>query len=144
MNYEDAWTMKDVPLNDLIDQIKDVEDKLKNLGEAHYLLYRQIIEEMEKDGATIARSETHVAKLTPKVTYDHTVLAKLREITHPEDLDGVYTPEHEEVRKVPEKWNMTKGRKLLKLGNEHQAIIDDAKIFGNPTLRVYEKGESIG
>jgi len=142
MNYEDAWTMKDVPLNDLIDQIKDVEDKLQNLGEAHYLLYRQIIEEMEKDGATIARSENHVAKLTPKVSYDSTILAKLREITDPEDLDGVYTPEHEEVRKVPEKWNMTKGRTLVKFGNEHSAIIEDAKIFGNPTLKVYLKGES--
>ena len=142
MNYEDAWTMKDVPLCDLIDQIKDIEDKLQNLGEAHYLLYRQIIEEMEKDNATIARSEKHVAKLTPKVSYDSTILAKLREITDPEDLDGVYTPERQVVKVEAERWNMTKGRKLLKFGNEHQAIIEDAKIFGNPTLKVYLKGES--
>ena len=142
MNYRQVEDTSDATIPELIDQIKGVEDKLENLGEAHYLLYRQIIEEMEKDGATIARSENHVAKLTPKVSYDSTILAKLREITDPEDLDGVYTPEHEEVRKVPEKWNMTKGRALVIFGNAHSAIIEDAKIFGNPTLKVYLKGES--
>ena len=139
MKYKDVnW---DANLQELIDEIKSLEDKLQNLGEAHYIVSRQIIEKMEEDGATIARSDKHVAKLTPKVSYDSSILANLREITAPEDLVGVYSPEHQEVRTVPEKWNMTKGKKLLKLGNDHKAIIDDAKIFGNPSLKVYEKGD---
>jgi len=140
MNYKDI--SKTDKLEDVIDEIKAVEDQLENLGEKHYILYRQVVEAMEDQGATIARTDTHVAKLTPKVSYDPSILAKLREITDPEDLDGVYTPEHEEIRMVPERWNMTKGRKLLKLGNDHQAIIEDAKIFGNPSLKVFVKGDN--
>ena len=140
MNYRDI--VLTASLEEVIDEIKCVEDELENLGEKHYILYRQIVEAMGDTGATIARSEKHVAKLTSKITYDSTILAKLREITDPEDLEGVYTPEHEEVRKVPEKWNMTKGRTLVKFGNEHQAIIDDAKIFGRPSLKVYVKGDN--
>ena len=142
MNYREITRFSGVPLGELIDQMKDIEDKLENLGEVHRILYRSIMEEMEEQGATIARSETNVAKLTPRVTYNSTILAKLREITDPEDLIGVYKPEHEEVRRVPEKWNMSKGRKLLKLGHEHQAIIDDAKQFGLPGLTVYKRETS--
>ena len=141
MNYRDIAGTRDATTAELIDEIKVIEDELDKLGKEHYFLYRTIVEQMGRDGATVARSEENVAKLTPKISYDSTVLARLREITDPEDLEGVYTPEHEEVRKVPERWNMTKAKKLLRLGNDHSAIIDDAKIFGNPSLKVYQKGD---
>lgn len=138
MQYKAVAHTRDATLDELIDEMHELEAKLSNLGEVHHVLYRSIVEKMEEQGATVARSETHVAKLTPKVTYNQSVLAKLREITDPEDLEGVYTPEHEEVRKVPEKWNMVRGKKLLKLGNEHQSIIADAKQFSaNPSLKIY-------
>ena len=144
MRYEDVEGMKDKTVGDLIDEIAHIEGELERYGKVHLFLYRAIIEEMDEIGATVARSDTHVAKLTPKISYDKAILARLREITDPEDLDGVYTPEHEEVRKVPEKWDMVRGKKLLRLGNEHQSIIADAKIYRNPTLKVSEKGDDNG
>jgi phage terminase large subunit-like protein len=138
MQYKAVAHTRDATLDELIDEMHELEEKLENLGEVHHVLYRAIIEQMDEIGATVARSETHVAKLTPKVTYDQSVLAKLREITDPEDLAGVYTPEHEEVRKVPEKWNMVRGKKLLRLGNDHRQIIASAKKFSaNPSLKIY-------
>jgi PHP family Zn ribbon phosphoesterase len=144
MNYQDVKVTKGKTVSELIDEMAIVEEKLESLGKVHLFLYRAIIEGMEEMKATLAKSEKYAAELTPKISYDSSVLAKLREITDPSDLDGVYTPEHEEVKKVPEKWNMVKGKKLLKLGNDHQAIIDDAKIFGNPSLKIYKKGDGNG
>jgi len=144
MRYEDVEGMKDKTVGDLIDEIAHIEGELERYGKVHLFLYRAIIEEMDEIGATVARSETHVAKLTPKVTYDQSVLAKLREITAPEDLEGIYTPEREVVKVEAERWNMVRGKKLLRLGNEHQSIIADAKIYRNPTLKVSEKGDDNG
>ena len=39
---------------------------------------------------------------------DYSILAQLREITAPEDLDGIYTPPGEKTVQTPEKWNMNK------------------------------------
>jgi hypothetical protein len=78
------------------------------------------------------------------VTYDAAILAGLREITDPEDLAGIYYPAHEEVRQVPERWNMSKGRKLVKHSADHAAIIQDAKIYGSPRVKIEEEEANSG
>lgn len=131
----------DFTFDELIDELCDVKKQQRNIDETRWMLERQIAELMDKEGASTMRTENHVVKLTRPVSYDTTKLSALREITDPLDLDGVYSPEHEEVRRVPERWNMSKGRKLLNLGRAHQSIIEKAKIFGNPKIEVFEKDE---
>ena len=50
-----------------------------------------------------------------------------------------YTPEREVVKVEPEKWNMTQGKTLAKLSHDHAAIIEDAKIHGDPRVKFTEK-----
>jgi len=144
-------------VDEVVAELVDVRKTISALQEAEYILSRQIIEAMEEDGSermrtpagivTIPKSVTYDAAILaglreitiPKsVTYDAAILAGLREITDPEDLAGIYYPEHEEVRQVPERWNMSKGRKLVKHSGEHAAIIEDAKIYGRPKVKIEE------
>lgn len=121
------------------DNLFDLRERIKTLREAEYELYRVVIDGLNDLKATKLRTDKVTVTMTEPVTYDATILTRLREITDPSDLEGVYTPEHEEVTQVPERWNMSKGRKLLALGKEHKAIIEDAKIYGQPKLAV-ERG----
>jgi len=122
--------------DEVVAELVDVRAKIKALQEAEYLLGRQIVETMEADGSERMRTPAGIVTLPRSVTYDASILAGLREITDPADLDGIYTPEHEEVKRVPERWNMSKGRKLLKHSADHAAIIEDAKIYGSPKVKI--------
>tara|TARA_Y100000310_G_scaffold111406_1_gene109798 strand:- start:610 stop:1035 length:426 start_codon:yes stop_codon:yes gene_type:complete len=122
--------------DEVVAELVDVRAKIKALQEAEYLLCRQIVETMEADGSERMRTPAGIVTLPRSVTYDASILAGLREITDPADLDGIYTPEHEEVKRVPERWNMSKGRKLLKHSADHAAIIEDAKIYGSPKVKI--------
>ena len=135
-------TARDYEFDDAVERLTAVRDSLESLKQEQYYLARLIGEQMGEMGATKARTEAgDVVRLERSVTYDPHILAKLREITDPADLLGTYTPEHDEVMRIPEKWNMVKGRKLGTLGTEHQAIIDDAKIYSAPKVKIDEKGE---
>lgn len=39
---------------------------------------------------------------------------------------------------VPEKWNMASGRRLSKLSDEHRQIIESAKMYGDPNIKISE------
>ena len=129
----------DFTFEELIDELSSVRVQLKHLKEALWMLEGRIVELMEEEGATERRAGERTVKITRPVTYDATILAGLREITDPLDLVGVYTPEHDETRRIPEKWNMVRGRKLLSLGNDHRTLIERAKIYGNPRIEVAKK-----
>ena len=136
MNYREA--SQKLTLDEAVAQWLETRATLKLLQEAEYYLGLQIIGEIEGRGATEARTDAGVVTLATKSTYDPGKLAALREITDPRDLDGVYAPEHEETITVKEKWNMTRGRALARLGAEHQRIIEEARIPGRPTISVEE------
>ena len=131
----------DLTLDEAVEQLASTRATLKNLQEADYYLTRHIIEELERRGATEARTDAGVVKMTAKNTYDPAKLAALREITDPRDLEGVYTAPYEETVKRSEKWNMTKGRSLSRLGLEHASIIEGAQIPGRPTITIVESKE---
>ena len=122
--------------DEVVAELVDVRERIKAMQEAEYLLSRQIIETMERDGSTRMRTPSGIVTIPRSVTYDASILAGLREVTDPADLEGIYSPEHEEVKRVPEAWNMAKGRKLLKHSTEHAAIIEDAKIYGVPRVKI--------
>ena len=134
LTYADAVRTSSV--DEVVVELIEVRAKIQAMQEAEYLLSRQVIESMERDGSERIRTPSGVVTIPRSVTYDATILARLREITDPGDLDGIYYPEHEEVRQVPERWNMAKGRKLLKFSTDHASIISDARIYGLPKVKV--------
>lgn len=129
----------DATFDELVDELESVRRKLRNLDEARWMLESRVVELMDADGATEARTETGTVVLSRPVTYDYSILAQLREITSPADLGDIYAPEHEETTQVPEKWNMVRGKRLAKLGNTHRGIIDDAKIYGRAKIIISHK-----
>ena len=130
----------DFTFDELVEELATVVDRLASLERSKWMLEKRIVHLMMDRGATVAKTETHEVKIRGSVTYDGGILARLREITSPEDLERIYYPAHDEVVRRPEKWNMTSGRKLAQLGHEHAAIIEDAKIHGTPrvSLRLRE------
>ena len=137
-----AEAVRDATLDEVVAELVDVRERIKAMQEAEYLLSRQIIETMERDGSTRMRTPSGIVTIPRSVTYDASILAGLREVTDPADLEGIYTPEHEEVKRVPEAWNMAKGRKLLKHSTEHAAIIEDAKIYGSARIQIEKEKEA--
>ena len=142
MRLDKAEAVRDATLDEVVAELVDIRERLKAMQEAEYLLSRQIIEAMEDDGSERMRTEAGIVTISKSVSYDTSILAKLREITDPTDLEDCYTPEHDEVRRVPEKWNMARGRKLLRHSGDHAAIIEDAKIYGSPRVKVVQEANS--
>ena len=136
MRLETAMGTRDATIDEAVEQLGDVRERIKALQEAEYLLSRHIVEAMESEGSERMRTPTGIVTIARSVSYDASILAALREITDPDDLEGVYYPEHEETKTVPEKWHMAKGRRLLKFSGDHAAIIEDAKIFGSPRIQI--------
>ena len=127
--------VQDLTLEEIVGELVQARESLESQQATVYYLERSLVEGMEKRGATVVRTDEGEAKLTTPVSYDYGILAGLREITGPDDMAG-YTPEHEEVRQVPERWNMAAGRKLIKHSADHAAIISDARIYGSPKVVV--------
>ena len=140
MKYSSIENVKGLSVQETAEQLMNVREKLRELRQVERFLTVSVVEGMEEIGATKLRTEKGIVqKMVPVSDYDLGTLAKLREITSPEDLEGVYIPEHTEL--VPEKWDGSRLKKVRAFGNEHAAIIDDAEIRGNPRIiLVEEKG----
>jgi hypothetical protein len=133
MRLSEVQHTLDLSLEEMVDELVEARATLKAQEQAVYYLERAVVEGMEERGATVVRTDAGEATLTVPVSYDYTKLAGLREITSPDDLVG-YTPEREITKVQPERWNMTQGKTLGKLSREHAAIIEAAKIPGNPRI----------
>ena len=136
MRLEAANGIVDATLDEVVVELVDVRARIKALEEAEYILSRHVTEAMEAEGSERMRTPAGIVTIARSVSYDASILAALREITAPADLAGLYYPEHEEVRQVPEKWNMANGRKLIKHSGDHAAIVEDAKIYGAPRIQI--------
>jgi hypothetical protein len=136
MRLSDAEAVQDATTDEVVAELIEVRKRITAMQEAEYLLSRQIIETMEADGSERMRTPSGIVTIPRPVTYDASILAGLREITDPADLEGIYTPEREVVRLESERWDMSKGRKLGKHSGDHAAIIADAKIYGRPKVKI--------
>ena len=128
----------DLSLEELVDELVAARATLAAQQQAVWYLDRAVIEGMQERGATVVKTTTGEATLRTPVSYDYARLAALREITSPDDLVG-YTPEREVVKREPERWNMTQGKTLAKLSSQHRAIIENAKIYGDPQIKFKER-----
>ena len=138
MKLSEAQKIHDLSLEEVIEELADARGQLEAQQQAIYLLERSAIEGMEKLGATIVTGEDWEATLSTPITYDYSILARLREITSPDDLRG-YTPERDVVKREAERWNMTQAKALAKLSHQHREIIEDAKIFGRSKIQFKAK-----
>ena len=138
MKLAEAQRTINLSLEELVDELVEARAALKAQEQAVYYLERAVVEGMEDRGATVVRTDAGEATLTVPMSYDYAKLAALREITSPDDLVG-YTPEREITKVEPERWNMTQGKTLARLSRDHAAIIEDAKIEGNPRVKFTEK-----
>jgi len=136
VRLDNAEAVQSATTEEVVAELVELRRRIEALREAEYLVSRQIIETMEADGSERMRTPSGIVTIPRPVTYDASILAGLREITDPADLAGIYTAEHEEVRQVPERWNMAAGRKLIKYSADHAAIISDARIYGSPKVVV--------
>ena len=135
MRLEEAEAVTSLTLEEMVEELVQARESLASQQATVYYIERAVVEAMQERGATAAKTPAGEATLVTPVTYDYSILAQLREITSPDDLVG-YTPEREVVKREPEKWSMTQAKTMAKLSHEHRAIIEDAKIPGNPKIQI--------
>ena len=138
MRLSEVQHTLDMTLEEMVDELVEARANLKRQEEVVYYVERAVVEAMQDRGASIVKTDAGTARLTTPVSYDYSVLAGLREITSPDDLVG-YTPEREVVKREAERWNMTQAKTLANLSHQHRAIIDDAKIYGDPRVKYEAK-----
>ena len=138
MRLSEVQHTLDLTLEEMVDELVEARANLKRQEEVVYYVERAVVEAMQDRGASIVKTDAGTARLTTPVSYDYSVLAGLREITSPDDLVG-YTPEREVVKREAERWNMTQAKTLANLSHQHRAIIDDAKIYGDPRVKYEAK-----
>ena len=138
MRLTEVMQTADMTVEGLVAELVEARASLRSQEASVYYLERAVVEGMEERGATVVRTDGGEATLTAPVTYDYGILARLREITSPDDLVG-YTPEREVLKVEPERWNLTQAKVLGKLSHAHAAILSDARIYGTPRVKFTEK-----
>ncbi len=138
MDYELARKIREKTDAELIQYLADNREYLQTLRDIIGITEMEITSRLENRNATIMRGENKTVEISSKTEWDKSKLSQLREMFSPDELKDIYTPEHEEVVTVPEKWNMAKGRRLLKYGSEVSSIIDSARIKGRNKITLKE------
>ena len=138
MRLSEVQAVRDLSLEEMVEELVRARESLESQRATVYYIEKSVVEGMQRRGATVVKTDGGEARLSTPVTYDYGILARLREITPPDDLVG-YTAEHDEVRRVPEKWNMTKAKTLAHLSHDHAEILCDAQILGNPQVKFETK-----
>ena len=102
-----------------------------------------LLTRMQADGATaIAHPKYEVELRRAQPTYDTGRLAALRELIPPDEVALGYTPEHEEVVVVAEKYDMRIVKGWTRFGQAVRDVLEGAAITGAPRLRIRRKKES--
>ena len=138
MDYELARKIREKTDAELIQYLADNREYLQTLRDIIGITEMEITSRLENRNATIMRGENKTVEISSKTEWDKSKLSQLREMFSPDELKDIYTPDHEEVVTIPEKWNMAKGRRLLKYGSEVSSIIDSARIKGRNKITLKE------
>lgn len=90
-------------------------------GHAEMALDRRM---RDADATALPDPEFTIQRRYRTPIYDDSILCELRERLSPEDLTGVYTPEHEETVTIQAKWDGRRLPGLKRFGGEIADIID--------------------
>ena len=96
---------------------------------------------MEAEEATVILHPTHTVELKESLAYDPSKLATLRELIDPAELErsGAFTPAHDAIVNVSDKWNMTKVKTFTKRGGEIKATIEGSAYVSGVKLSIKPK-----
>ena len=126
---------------DVVDCIQHWANSEQKAREHRQRAEQELQRRMEAQGATSLPHPTldvRLVQATP--TYDPSKLRRLYEVLPKEVVDPVVATEHDEVVRVPEKWNAVKFKTLAKYGAEVAGIILEARLpSGPPRLVIKER-----
>ena len=106
----------------------------KDMAEYH------LLQRMRTDGASVIDTPFATVEHKQTMAYDDTKLVGLKELVAQDTLESNgYTPEHEITTTVPAAWNMTRIKKLAKLGADHADIIKGAQFVKSERVKVNVK-----
>lgn len=95
----------------------------------------ELVRRMTERNATAIPSETFIAELEVKNTYDQASLTPLLEIFNAIELEKCYEPAYAKQVEVPARWKTQQVIAAAKRrGAEALAVVDRAKIAGAPRL----------
>ncbi len=136
----------ELTLQQLVDRYATVEQMTADLAAELRALEYELLKRMEAEGATEAVGSTDVdaRSYTPKaiikrsVSYSSETLHVLLELLPEEELrdKGAYIPAHTVTTDVAEAWNATKLKPFAKLGTKIADVIEQAKIYGTPRIKI--------
>lgn len=102
----------------------------------------EMIRRMEARGAVGIPDERFTCEMKVTRNYDQLSLAPLKEVFNREDLNHCFTPAHEEVVQVADKWDVRKVIPLAKrYGIEATRIVEKATLPGRRSLVFQRKME---
>lgn len=99
---------------------------------------------MQAEGATALSHPDYEVRLASRPTYDYGKLAPLRELIPQAEIDKACIPEHKETVTVPEKWDMRTALTFKKFGRDVEAILDGARVDGEPRISIKPKKGAAG
>lgn len=101
----------------------------------------ELQQRMEAEGIKVLPHESLTCELkTASPDYEWGKLRAIAEHVPPEEFAKGFTPAHEETRMVPDRWNMTKIKPLIKYGTIVAEIIESATISKRAKLKIERKG----
>ena len=119
----------------------NIMEQLDALSDARLELLAEIVESMERDGATEWVDGPFTAEIRYSATYSQDRLRVAIPELVPQDAlvkAGAYMPEHQET--VRARYNVTKLKPFGKRHKDIRTAIKDAKDLGPPRLTVTKEG----
>ena len=116
--------------------MEQLQDTREILGRVEQEIWRR----MEERQATAIPDRTWTCEAKTRNTYPAMSLTPLKEVFDTTDLADCYTPAHQEVVDVPEKWDVRKVVPLARrYGAQALAIVERAKITERSGLKFDRK-----
>ena len=119
-----------------VEASREAAEWKERLGRIEWELTRM----MQDDGATALPHPEYDVALTYRPTYDYGKLAGLRELVPQAEIDRAFVPEHKETVTVKDRWDMRKALTFKKFGREVEAVLDGARVMGEPKISIKPKG----
>ena len=130
-NYPDAEL-----LETYAETVKWLQETKDYLGRLEQEIWRR----MEERQATAIPDRTWTCEAKTRNTYPAMSLAPLKEVFDTTDLADCYTPAHQEVVDVPEKWDVRQVVPLARrYGAQALAIVERAKVTERAGLQFHRK-----
>jgi len=132
-----------MPDEELINRWGRTATELDEISDDLGHIEMELTTRMEARGATaIDHPNYEVMRKEGTPSWDYGKLAGLRELVAPGELAAGFTPEHDEIVHVPDAWNMTRIKPLVKYGGNVAAIIKGARLPGRMGLSIKRKREA--